>query len=149
MKENWSDVSIMKDVVDACYEVYRTLGRCFVEKAYKIALAQELRFRGYKDILVEEWIDIDYKGAPIEKAFKADIIVDHQLIVELKAVPELTTAHHSQLQSYMLFADIPYGLLVNFHANLLKDNISRKSLAEIKSYQNLPSLRSWRGKIKH
>lgn len=137
MNDDWNSIPLMSDVVDACFEVYRTLGRGFVEKAYKLALSHELRMRGYTDILVEEWIDITYKGFRIEKAFRADLIVNHELIVELKATDELVPAHHDQLNSYMLLSGIPYGVLVNFHGKMLKENLSGKSLGSIRKFSQI------------
>ena len=124
----------MAEVVDACYKVYREFGRFFMEHAYEVALAYELRKRGHK-VDSQRWIDVPYYGEVIERAFRADLVVDDILIIELKATDEINERFHAQIQTYMKFARFPLGILVNFHGELLKNNLFRKSLSEIEKYE--------------
>ena len=126
---DYNKIRIMYDAIGCCLKVHKELGTKVLERAYLLALQYELRQLGYK---AEEEIDIDmhYKDAVFTKAFRADLIVNDQLIIELKATKELEPQHHSQLRTYMQLGRFPYGLLVNFHSPYLMKGMSRKCLYE-------------------
>ena len=124
----------MAKVVNMCYEVYRNLGPFLLERAYQEALICELQLAGIP-YECEKIIPILYKGKTISSAFRADIIVNNQIIIELKAVDKIIDAYHGQLATYMKLSRIPYGILVNFHAIILKEELFRKSLEDIELYQ--------------
>jgi GxxExxY protein len=96
----------------ALYEVYNTLGTGFREETYKLALVNELR---RQDITVAREVDFEvtYKGAIID-LYRADIVVDGKVIIELKAADELHPRHTAQLLSYLKATGLQLGLLVNF-----------------------------------
>ena len=117
----------MKDLIykvkGCCLDIHRVLGPGLFEKVYQTALVYELRQSGF-NIKTEIKIPIIYKAIKIDEGFRADIIVDDNLIVELKAIESINPIHHVQLKTYMALSGIPMGLLVNFNtANLFKDGI--------------------------
>jgi GxxExxY protein len=110
-------------VVDAAYEIYRTLGPGFLESVYQDALGLELGWRGLA-YQREAPIALDYKGAPVGVA-RLDFLVAGQLVVELKAVDTLLPVHMAQLLSYLRAVREPLGLLINFNAPRFKDGVRR------------------------
>ena len=96
----------------AIFEVHRTLGEGFLEKVYENALVIELQNLGLK-AESQVPINVNYKGNIVGEYF-ADLVVENQVILELKAVDELTMAHQAQLLNYMRATGMPLGLLVNF-----------------------------------
>ena len=99
------------DIISKYYKVYNTLGYGFLEQVYQNALFLELR----KDhnCKVQYDIDVKYDNIVVGK-YRADIIVDDLVILELKAAEELSNAHLCQLQNYLKATDIEVGLLLNF-----------------------------------
>jgi GxxExxY protein len=113
-------------VVDAAMEVHREMGSGLFEKIYEEALERELKFRG---LTVERQLAVyvTYKGEPInDEAYRIDLFVNGEIVVELKAVSTLLPVHHAQLMSYMRLKKKRVGLLINFYVPLLKEGISRK-----------------------
>lgn len=113
-------------VVDAAMEVHREMGSGLFEKIYEEALERELKSRG---LSVERQLAVyvSYKGEPIsEEAYRIDLFVEGEIVVELKAVTALLPVHHAQLMSYMRLKKKRVGLLINFFVPLLKEGISRK-----------------------
>jgi GxxExxY protein len=103
------------DVIGACIEVQQALGSGLLESTYVNALALELQIIGIK--FVREYpINAQYKGHPLGIAYRADFLIEGQLILEAKAVQELTDEHRAQLLTYLRLSDLRFGLLVNFHA---------------------------------
>ena len=76
-------------------------------------------------ILRQVGIPVFYKGIQISVGFRADILVAHTVILEIKAVPVRLPAHEAQLQTYLRMSGLPVGLLMNFHATRLKDGLKR------------------------
>lgn len=113
-------------VVDAAMEVHREMGPGLFEKIYKEALERELKSRG---LSVERQLAVyvSYKGEPIsDEAYRIDLFVEGEIVVELKAVSTLLAVHHAQLMSYMRLKKKRVGLLINFYVPLLKEGVSRK-----------------------
>lgn len=113
-------------VVDAAMEVHREMGPGLFEKIYEETLERELKSRG---LSVERQLAVyvSYKGEPInEEAYRIDLFVGGEIVVELKAVSALLPVHHAQLMSYMRLKKKRVGLLINFFVPLLKEGISRK-----------------------
>lgn len=111
-------------VVDAAIKVHRVLGPGLLESVYQVALAHELQSRGL-GIRVEVPIDIRYEGLRIENAFKADIIAESLVLIELKSVEKLSPVHFKQTLTYLRLAGLRVGLLINFGAELVRDGIHR------------------------
>ena len=104
-------------------EVHRVLGPGLLESAYQTALAHELKLRGFK-VDTEVKMDFDYKGVQLEEAYRADIIVNNEVILELKAVTEVRPIFQMQLLTYLKLSGLKLGYLINFNTGSLKNNTS-------------------------
>lgn len=111
-------------VVDAAIRVHSVLGPGMLEGAYEACLAHELRKRGRR-VQVQAPVPLEYDGVRIELGYRADLIVDDAVIIELKAVAKLLPIHEAQLLSYLKLGGYWAGLLINFHVPHLKDGIKR------------------------
>jgi GxxExxY protein len=107
-------------VIGVAIEVHRQLGPGFVENIYKFAMCHELRLQGIS-FECEKEIKIPYKDIKIGGQ-RLDLLVEGQLILELKAVEKLTGIHEAQIHSYMKATGIRIGLLINFNVRLLKED---------------------------
>lgn len=115
---------IASEVIGAAIEVHRILGPGLLESTYEKCLCKELDLRkiSYKR---QEKLEVNYKGELIEEAYRLDIIVEDELILELKAVEELKEIHKYQLLTYLKLSNKKLGLLINFNVSLLKNGIKR------------------------
>jgi len=115
---------LAKVIIDSALRVHKTLGPGLLETAYEIALTHEMKKRG---LIVDRQIliPITYDEVQIDQGFRADIIVDEKVIVELKSVEKVASIHKKQLLTYLRLADMRLGLLINFGENLLKSGITR------------------------
>lgn len=111
-------------VLGCALEVHRTLGPGLLESSYEQALAYELEQAGIEFQRQLE-LPVRYKGLTLEGHYRVDLLIDGQLIIELKAVDKLSEIHSAQILTYMKLAGIKVGLLINFNQNLLKDGIKR------------------------
>ncbi len=108
---------IVYDIIGASMEVYNELNFGLVESIYQEALEKELKTQGINPE-VEVDLPVFYKGQPLEKTFRADLIVN-DIIIELKAVTEIAPEHRAQLCNYLRLAKKPIGLLINFGGHSL------------------------------
>jgi GxxExxY protein len=120
MNEN----EIAKEVVDAAVKVHSKLGPGLLESVYEAILARELEKRG---LHIERQVPIPilYDDLRFDEGFRADIIVEAKVILELKSVEQLAKVHYKQLFTYLKLADKRLGLLLNFGAELMKKGIKR------------------------
>ncbi|HJZ67254.1 MAG TPA: GxxExxY protein [Blastocatellia bacterium] len=118
---------ITNEVIGAAIEIHRTLGPGLLESAYQYCLARELALRGMP-YQREVWIDVDYKGIRIERAYRLDFLVARLVAVEVKAVQALTPIDDAQLLTYLRLGGWSVGLLINFNVPVLKDGIRRRVL---------------------
>jgi GxxExxY protein len=111
-------------VIGAAIEVHRSLGPGLLESAYEACLAYELSLRGLQ---AERQIElpIHYKGQPINAAYRIDLLVNQELVLEIKAVDALHPIHEAQLLTYLKLGRWPLGLLINFNVPVLKEGIRR------------------------
>ncbi len=111
-------------VVDAAYKVHSTLGPGLLESIYEICLAHELRKRG---IAAERQVAIPvvYDGIRLEAGLRIDLLVEKQLIVEIKAVDEMNRVFKAQVLTYLKLTGLRLGLLINFNVPLIKNGIER------------------------
>jgi GxxExxY protein len=116
--------AIAKEIVDAAFRIHTTLGPGLLESVYDTVLAYELGRRGLR-VVREQAIPVVYEGVRIDVGFRADLIVDDKVIVEVKSVENLAPVHKKQLLTYLRMADKRLGLLINFHVVLIKDGIAR------------------------
>ena len=109
----------------AIYEVYFTLGPGLLESSYEFALKHELESRGF-NVKSQVKLPLTYKEATWEDAYWLDLLVEDQIIIEIKSVDSLNSVHHKQLLTYLKLAGLRLGILVNFNTDYLKGNIFRK-----------------------
>ena len=116
--------AIITLTLDAAFEVHRELGPGLLESVYEQALAFELADKG---IVFERQLEVStmYKGRDLGLGFRADIVVDGRLLIELKAVDELNPSHLAQTMTYLRLLNLKRGLLLNFNKRLLKEGIKR------------------------
>ena len=110
--------------MDAAMQVHSALGPGLLESAYQTCLAYELRNRGFR-VRAQHPMPIVYRDVRIDIGYKADLLVDDVVVVELKAVAKVLPIHVAQLLSYLKLSGFRVGLLINFHALHLKDGITR------------------------
>ncbi len=110
--------------VDAALAVHRAIGPGLLESAYQECLAIELSCRGLK-VDRERVLPLVYRGHAIENAYRLDLIVERQLLLELKAVESIQPIHRVQVTTYLKLLKLPLGLLINFNVPLIKDGITR------------------------
>jgi GxxExxY protein len=113
-----------KQIVDAAFHIHTTLGPGLLESVYHAVLAYELAQRGLRAVS-QQPIPVVYGKIRIDIGFRADLIVEDQVIVEIKSVEVLAPVHKKQLLTYLRLADKRLGLLINFNAALIKDGITR------------------------
>lgn len=119
-----SENELAKIVVDAAVCIHKHFGPGLSETVYEVTLAHELKKRGL-DVQRQVPIVIKYDSITFEEGFRADIILDDRVILELKAVEELHPVHKRQLLTYLRLARMRLGLLINFDTELVKDGIVR------------------------
>ena len=115
---------LTKKIIGAAIEVHRHLGPGLLESAYEECLCQELN-REHLSFKRQAVLPIIYKGAAIEPGFRADLIVEDSVLLELKAVEKLLPIHEAQVLTYLKLSGIRTGLLLNFNAMPLKNGIKR------------------------
>ena len=112
------------EVINAAIEVHRTLGPGLLESIYEECLCHEV---GLKEIPYERQkeLPIEYKGIKLNANFRLDVLVNKQLILEIKSCDTLLPIHEAQLLTYLKLTGIKLGLLINFNVPMLKDGIKR------------------------
>lgn len=110
--------------IGAAIEVHRELGPGLLESAYQSALAHELKLR---NVPFRQQVDVpvSYKGQTLAQGFRVDMLIDEQLVLELKSVEALAPIHKAQVLSYLRLLGLPLGLLINFNVPMLKAGIKR------------------------
>ncbi len=111
-------------VIASAIAVHRELGPGLFETVYEVALAYELCERGL-DVERQIPIPIEYKGIKFDEGFRADIVVEAKVILELKSVEQVTAAHKKQVQTYLRLTGCKLGYLLNFGEALMKHGITR------------------------
>ena len=115
---------LTEQVIGAAIEVHRILGPGLLESIYQRALCHELRLRGVRHV-PQQRVPVVYKGEDLGDDLVMDVLVEDDLVVELKAVEKLEPIHEAQLLTYLKLSDRRLGLLLNFNVRLLKDGIKR------------------------
>lgn len=117
---------IAKAVIDCGFKVHEGLGPGLLESVYEAVLAQSVRQAGFA-VERQKPIPIVFSGLAMEEGFRADLIVEGKLIVEIKSVEKLAGVHGKQLLTYLRLTNLPLGLLMNFGQELFKDGLRRVS----------------------
>ena len=111
-------------IIGCAIEVHRALGPGLLESAYEQCMAHELSLRGLR-FGMQVPIPVLYKGLPLDCAYKADLIVESDVVVELKSVDSITPIHQAQLLTYLKLTGTRVGLLINFNVRRLVDGLTR------------------------
>jgi len=111
-------------VIGCAIEVHRELGPGLLESIYERCLARELTLAGI-DFQLQWPLPVEYKGVRLECGYRVDMMVEGQLIVELKAIEIVTGIHQAQLLTYVKLAKVATGLLINFNVPMLKEGLQR------------------------
>jgi GxxExxY protein len=118
---------LTEKIIGAAIEVHKTLGPGLLESAYQECLCHELAALGLK-FQREVALPVIYKSVKLDCGYRIDIVVENQVVVELKTVEKIAPVHEAQLLSYLKLTGIKTGLLLNFHVAVLKDGIIRRKL---------------------
>lgn len=123
-KKIMTENEIAKIVVDAAFQIHKGLGPGLLESVYEVVLAHVLKKRGLK-VKRQVPVAIVFEGIKFDEGFRADLIVEDKVIVELKSVEKVMPVHKKQLLTYLRLTDKRLGLLINFGSELIRDGISR------------------------
>jgi len=113
-----------RDVVDCGFQLHRDIGPGLLESVYETLLFRLLELRGLQ-VARQVPIAISYQGVVIDNAFKADLLVEGRLLIELKSTEKHEPVHAKQLTTYLRLMKLPLGLLINFGMPTFKDGIRR------------------------
>ena len=112
------------DIVDSAFKVHKSLGPGLLECVYQTCLAHEIRLRGHQ-VRTQVPVAVTYEEVTLDAALRIDILVDDQVIVELKAVEALLPVFRAQVLTYLKLSGKRLGLLINFNVPLIKNGIRR------------------------
>lgn len=115
---------ISKIIVDSCFRIHNKLGPGLLESVYEYVLAFELK---KADLFVERQkpVSVIWDGLKFDRGFRADIIVDNKVLIEIKSVEHIAPVHKKQLLTYLRLTNLKLGILVNFNEALLKNGLNR------------------------
>lgn len=113
-----------KEILDAAIAVHREMGPGLLESVYELCLLKELQLRG---IFAENQVPIPlfYKGERLQKDYRIDILVEKEIIIELKATEFILPVHEAQIISHLKLTNKKLGFLINFNVPLLKEGFNR------------------------
>jgi len=111
-------------VIGAAIRVHRALGPGMLESTYEACLAHEISRRGL-DVQRQASLPLHYDGIDLDAAYRIDLLVGGKVVVEVKAVEQMTRVHDAQLMSYLRLGTFKLGYLINFNVVLLKDGLKR------------------------
>ncbi len=115
---------ITQKILNAAYQVHTALGPGLLESAYKTCLAYELKQRGYQ-VEVEVALPLVYGDIKMDCGYRMDLVVEGDVVVEIKSVTDLTAIHTAQMITYLKLSHMDVGLLLNFNVRRLSDGIKR------------------------
>lgn len=111
-------------IVDAAFKIHTELGPGLLESVYEALLAHELSRRGFR-VVTQQAIPVVYQDVRLDIGFRADLIVDSRIVVEVKSVEAIAPVHAKQLRTYLKLTNLKLGLLINFSVDLIKHGITR------------------------
>ena len=125
VEEGFEEINeLTKVIIGAAIEVHRTLGPGLLESAYEACLSYELAQRGLR-FERQKPLSVVYKGINLDIGYRLDLLIEDQVVVEVKAVDELAPIHHAQLLSYLKLSGYKVGLLINFNVLILMNGLRR------------------------
>jgi GxxExxY protein len=116
--------AIASQIVDSCFPVHKDLGPGLLENAYEIFLIEELVESGL-DVKSQFPVQVRRKHKTVDMAYRLDLLIEDQIIIELKSAEKLLPIHQAQLMTYLRLTHKKLGFLVNFNTRLIKDGIRR------------------------
>jgi len=116
--------NIATEIVDACFQIHTRLGAGLFESVYEEILNFELQDRGF-NVDRQKAIPVHWRELKMEIGFRADLIVNNKVIIEIKSVEHVLPVHKKQLLTYLKLIELKLGLLVNFNEALIKNGITR------------------------
>lgn len=125
--EEFENNSLTDAIIGAAITVHRELGPGLLESVYEKCLAFELADRGLS-VTTQKEIPVRYKNLTFDCGFRADLIVENKVLVELKSIDQLLPVHTAQVLTYLKLSNFRTGLLINFNVPLLKSGIKRLSI---------------------
>jgi GxxExxY protein len=115
---------IAKQIVDVAFKIHTSLGPGLLESVYETIMAFELRKRGFK-VRRQQAIPVVYETVKMDLGFRADLIAEDSVVIEIKSVESIAPVHKKQLLTYLRLTDKRLGLLINFNVELIKNGIWR------------------------
>ncbi len=116
--------ALTERIIGAAIEVHRTLGPGLLESTYEVCLCRELDLRGLQ-FNRQVALPVNYKGVKLDAGYRLDIVVENQVVLELKSVTAIQPVHEAQLITYLKLSGYPLGLLMNFNVKYLKRGLKR------------------------
>ena len=111
-------------IVDTAFRLHRDLGSGLLESVYEVTLTKRLLHRGLS-VTRQQVVPIEFDGLRLDEGFRADLVIEGAIIIELKSVEQLAAVHYKQLLTYLRLMHLPLGLLINFGAPTFKAGIKR------------------------
>ena len=111
-------------ILDCLIEVHRNLGPGLLESVYEVCLCKELSLKGIK-FQRQVLLPVNYKGEKLDADYRIDVLVEDEIIIELKSVEQMNPVYEAQLLTYLKLADKKLGLLINFNVPRLIDGFKR------------------------
>jgi GxxExxY protein len=115
---------VAKQIVDVAFKIHTTFGPGLLESVYETIIAYELQKRGLQ-VIRQQAIPVVYESIRMDIGFRADLIVENKVVVEIKSVEAIAPVHKKQLLTYLRLTDKKLGLLINFNVDLIKEGINR------------------------
>ena len=116
--------AITKQIVGASIDVHRALGPGLLESVYESCLEFDLIEQGL-DVQRQVALPVSYKQVKLEAGYRVDLLVEKQVIVEIKSVEQIAPIHKAQLLTYLKLSNLRVGLLINFNVDVLRKGVSR------------------------
>jgi GxxExxY protein len=120
----YTENEIAKLAVDICFKIHYKYGPGLFESVYEEIFCYEWQ-KTEIPFVRQQGIPLVHEEIKLEAGFRADVIIDNKVIVELKSIEALAPVHYKQVQTYLKLTNIKLGLLINFNVNLIKDGIHR------------------------
>jgi iron complex transport system substrate-binding protein len=111
-------------VVDTAFHLHKNLGPGLLESVYEAILAKQLQDRGLR-VARQLPVPIEFEGLSLDEGFRADLVINERLVIELKSVEYIAPVHPKQLLTYLRLMRLPLGLLINFGSATFKEGIKR------------------------
>lgn len=124
MEPNQKLERICYTVIGLAIEVHKQLGPGLLESAYQQCLYYEIKKTGFK-VEQEVVLPIIYKEITLNHGYRIDLLVEDQLVIELKTVDEFSAVHSAQILTYLKLGNYPLGILINYNSKILRNNIKR------------------------